>query len=73
MDRGLSTGTHLGDDGLRERNPTSQSQSPLGTGALTAAGEVEAKDSANKDKKTFGRTPDGTGRDCPKLCVEPGW
>ncbi|PWY89004.1 phosphatidylethanolamine methyltransferase [Aspergillus heteromorphus CBS 117.55] len=60
MDRGLSTGTHFGDDGLRERNPPSQSESILSSEALTAAGEVEAKDSANNDKKTFGRTPDGT-------------
>lgn len=63
MDRGLSTGTHIGDDdGLRERFQSSQSDSSLGAGALTAAGEVEAKDGTSQNKKTFGRTPDGTGR-----------
>ncbi|GLA32058.1 phosphatidylethanolamine N-methyltransferase [Aspergillus phoenicis ATCC 13157] len=60
MDRGLSTGTHIGDDGLRERFQASQSDSSLGAGALTAAGEVEAKDGTSQNKKTFGRTPDGT-------------
>ncbi|PYH43985.1 phosphatidylethanolamine N-methyltransferase [Aspergillus saccharolyticus JOP 1030-1] len=61
MDRGLSTGSTLGEDRLRERtNLASQSEAIANSQALTATGEVEAKDDAQKDKKTFGRTPGGT-------------
>ncbi|KAF7165976.1 hypothetical protein CNMCM5623_009946 [Aspergillus felis] len=59
MDRGLSTGTHQADGGLRERAAASQSSSPPGLEALTATGEGEVKDKAGKEKKTYGRTPDG--------------
>lgn len=61
MDRGLSTSTRIDDEGLRERNVTSQSTSTLSPEALTATGDVELKDKTGKDCKTFGRTPDGTG------------
>lgn len=61
MDRGLSTGTHQADDGLRERTVASQSSSAPGLEALTATGEGEVKDKAGKGKKTYGRTPDGKG------------
>ncbi|RAH49810.1 phosphatidylethanolamine N-methyltransferase [Aspergillus brunneoviolaceus CBS 621.78] len=61
MDRGLSTGSNLGETGLRERTTmASQSNSIANAEALSATGEVEAKDDAQKDKKTFGRTPGGT-------------
>lgn len=58
MDRGLSTGTQNESEGLRERNVASQSASTLTPDALTATGDVEPKD---KESKTYGRTPDGTG------------
>jgi phosphatidylethanolamine N-methyltransferase len=60
MDQGRSTGAQQ-PDGLRERN-VPRPDSTEGCDALTATGELEAKDEAGKDKKTFGRTPDGTGR-----------
>ncbi|KAE8140619.1 Phosphatidylethanolamine N-methyltransferase [Aspergillus pseudotamarii] len=60
MDRGLSTSTRIDDEGLRERHVASQSTSTLSPEALTATGDVELKDKAGKDCKTFGRTPDGT-------------
>jgi hypothetical protein len=59
MDEGLSTGTHLS-DGLRERNI--RTDSTVSREALTAMGEVEVKDKDGKELKTFGRTPDGTGK-----------
>lgn len=59
MEQGLSTGAQQ-PDGLRERF-VSHSNSTEGRDALTAHGEAEVKDEAGKDKKTFGRTPDGTG------------
>jgi phosphatidylethanolamine N-methyltransferase len=58
MDQGLSTGAHQDIDGLRERNL--RVDSTVGREALTAAAEVEIKD--GKKQKTFGRTPDGTGK-----------
>ncbi|KAJ5279133.1 hypothetical protein N7478_004505 [Penicillium angulare] len=57
MDQGHSTGT-LKPDGLRERM-VSRLDSTGGRDALTSRGEVEIKDANGKDKKTFGRTPDG--------------
>lgn len=61
MDRGLSTGTHNDNEGLRERPVASQSASTLSPEALTATGDVEPKDTG-KELKTYGRTPDGTGK-----------
>lgn len=65
MDRGLSTGAHHPDDGLRERNVAAQSD-------LNVNAEKSAViDDNGKDKagKTFGRTPDGTGMSTPRsLC-----
>lgn len=59
MDQGRSTGAQQ-PNGLRERIPHSDS---IGSrDALTATGDVEIKDGVGKDKKAFGRTPDGTGR-----------
>ncbi|KAF9883437.1 phosphatidylethanolamine N-methyltransferase [Aspergillus nanangensis] len=58
MDRGLSTGTLNENDSLRERHVASQSASTLSPEAPT--GDVEPSDSAEKDLKTYGRTPDGT-------------
>lgn len=60
MDTGRSTGAQH-PDGLRERN-VSRPDSTGGRDALTAVGEIEIKDGTGKDQKTFGRTPDGTGR-----------
>jgi|tagenome__1003787_1003787.scaffolds.fasta_scaffold16736903_1 hypothetical protein len=60
MDQGLSTGAHQDIDGLRERNV--RADSTVGREALTATGEAEAKDKAGNELKTFGRTPDGTGK-----------
>ncbi|KKK24449.1 putative phosphatidylethanolamine methyltransferase Pem1 [Aspergillus ochraceoroseus] len=58
MDRGLSTGSHHpDDDGLRERNISSQSDLNVSPGALAATAESTGKDQVGK---TFGRTPDGT-------------
>lgn len=60
MDQGRSTGTlQPGDPGLRERI-ASHLDSTGGTDALIDHGEVEPVDE-DKDQKTFGRTPDGTG------------
>ncbi|GES60110.1 phosphatidylethanolamine N-methyltransferase [Aspergillus terreus] len=59
MDRGLSTGTHNDNEGLRERPVASQSASTLSPEALTATGDIEPKDTG-KELKTYGRTPDGT-------------
>jgi len=59
MDQGRSTGAQQ-PDGLRERN-VPRPNSTGGRDALTATGELEPKDEVGKDKKTFGRTPDGTG------------
>lgn len=59
MDQGLSTGTHQEFDGLRERKCV---DSTVGREALTAVGEVEIKDKDGNELKTFGRTPDGTGK-----------
>lgn len=59
MDQGRSTGA-LQPEGLRER--IQRPDSTGGRDALTAHGEAEIKDAAGKDKKTFGRTPDGTGK-----------
>jgi phosphatidylethanolamine N-methyltransferase len=60
MDQGLSTGAHQDTDGLRERN--TRVDSTVGREALTAVGEGEIKDKDGKASKTFGRTPDGTGK-----------
>ena len=60
MDQGLSTGAHQNTDGLRERNL--RADSTVGREALTATGEVEVKDKDGNELKTFGRTPDGTGK-----------
>ena len=60
MDQGRSTGAQQ-PDGLRERI-VSPSDSTPGPDTLAAHGEAEIKDGDGKDKKTFGRTPDGTGR-----------
>ncbi|EAW14456.1 phosphatidylethanolamine N-methyltransferase [Aspergillus clavatus NRRL 1] len=60
MDRGLSTGTHQEDDGLRERIVASQSGAALTPEALTATGEGLLKDKTGKEMKTYGRTPGGT-------------
>lgn len=60
MDQGLSTGTHQEIDGLRERLRCADST--VGREALTAVGEVEIKDKDGNELKTFGRTPDGTGK-----------
>lgn len=59
MEQGRSTGA-LQPEGLRER--IQRPDSTGGRDALTATGEAEIKDAAGKDKKTFGRTPDGTGK-----------
>jgi phosphatidylethanolamine N-methyltransferase len=59
MDQGRSTGA-LQPDGLRERN-VSRLDSTGGRDALASHAELEIKDADGKDKKTFGRTPDGTG------------
>ncbi|KAJ5159727.1 Phosphatidylethanolamine N-methyltransferase [Penicillium canariense] len=64
MDQGRSTGAQQ-PDGLRERL-ISRPDSTEGRDALTATGELEAKDDAGKDKKTFGRTPDGTAPPAPR-------
>lgn len=68
MDQGRSTGAQQ-PDGLRERNVPRPNSTGAGD-ALTATGELEAKDEAGKDKKTFGRTPDGTGRCLLSFLVE---
>ncbi|KAA8648246.1 hypothetical protein EYZ11_006730 [Aspergillus tanneri] len=60
MDRGLSTGTDSGNEGLRERTVPPQSNSALSPEALMATGDVEPKDEIGRDSKTYGRTPDGT-------------
>lgn len=60
MDQGLSTGAHQETDGLRERNV--RTDSTVGREALTAVGEMDLKDKDGHDSKTFGRTPDGTGK-----------
>lgn len=62
MDDRHSTSTYRADDGLRERNVASQ-QAALNAGRAVLANmaEGEVKDEEGKDKKTFGRTPDGTG------------
>jgi hypothetical protein len=82
MDQGRSTGAQQ-PKGLRERN-VQRPNSTGGRDALTATGELEAKNESGKDKKTFGRTPDGTGR-CsvqlpidyrpvlPMLCIAMVW
>ncbi|KAJ5740331.1 hypothetical protein N7493_000203 [Penicillium malachiteum] len=57
MDQGRSTGA-LQPDGLRERVPHLDSTG--GRDALASHAEVEIKNTDGKDKKTFGRTPDGT-------------
>ncbi|KAJ5980757.1 Phosphatidylethanolamine N-methyltransferase [Penicillium waksmanii] len=57
MDQGRSTGA-LQPEGLRER--IQRPDSTGGRDALNAHGEAEIKDAAGNDKKTFGRTPDGT-------------
>lgn len=63
MDRGLSTGSHLDTNGLRERNVSSQPGSTGPPDALAASGEVETKDKKpGKEMKTFGKTPDGTSK-----------
>lgn len=64
MDRGLSTGTNSEPNGLRERNVAAQPSSTIvdAPDALAASGEVDIKDESGKELKTFGRTPDGTGR-----------
>lgn len=59
MDQGRSTGAQQS-DGLRERI-VSRSDSTGSRDALTATAEFEVEDEAGKEKKTFGRTPDGTG------------
>ncbi|KAJ5803213.1 Phosphatidylethanolamine N-methyltransferase [Penicillium pulvis] len=58
MDQGHSTGA-LQPDGLRERN-VSRLDSTGGRDALASHAELENKDANGKDKKTFGRTPNGT-------------
>lgn len=72
MDQGRSTGAQQ-PEGLRERI-VSHSDSTGSRDALTATGEVEIKEETGKDKKTFGRTPDGTGRwHLNDLCVCAQW
>ncbi|OJJ51183.1 hypothetical protein ASPZODRAFT_127210 [Penicilliopsis zonata CBS 506.65] len=63
MDQGASTGAHRNDEGLRERVIDSSSVDDLaGRKALAAAAELEVKDKHGRDRKTYGRTPDGTGK-----------
>ncbi|CEL08923.1 Putative Phosphatidylethanolamine N-methyltransferase [Aspergillus calidoustus] len=57
MDCGLSTGTQLPSDGLRERNVASYSDLNVNSEIPTVTPESNGKDKAGK---TFGRTPDGT-------------
>ena len=59
MDQGRSTGA-LQPEGLRERI-ASHLDSTGGSNALNDHGEVKGKDGDGKDRKTFGRTPDGKG------------
>lgn len=61
MDQGRSTSAQQ-PNRLRERI-VSRPDSTTGSEPLIATGEMEAvKDRSGKDKKTFGRTPDGTGK-----------
>jgi hypothetical protein len=54
---GLATGTHLDVDGLRERNKPTSTEAPLQPTPADWTETIAGKD--EKDKKTFGRTPDG--------------
>lgn len=70
MDRGLSTGAHHSDDGLRDRNVAAQSDLNVNME------KSPITDDNGKDKagKTFGRTPDGTGMSTPRsLCQLYSW
>ena len=69
MDRGLSTGTANESDGLRARAAPPQSNA-ANSGALATAGELDSKDKVGTDLKTFGRTPNGTGRWLIPLCAD---
>lgn len=64
MDPATTTGVQRQNDGLRERIRPSQ---PIDVGAVdqalaTAGYGVTADKEQNDEKKTFGRTPDGTGK-----------
>lgn len=59
MDSGVSTGAHREDDGLRERRVAFTTRPALHP---ADDGKVNMGAGGNEDtKKTYGRTPDGTG------------
>lgn len=65
MDSGVSSGAHLGNDGLRERQQQHQQQktdAAVASDVLTATGEVDVKGKHGEPTKTFGRTPEGVGK-----------
>jgi hypothetical protein len=54
-----STSSALQNDGLRERTVVTAIKEEIY--CSTPSSEEEAEDDVDKEKKTFGRTPDGTG------------
>jgi hypothetical protein len=55
------TTSSLQSEGLRERNVAPISKDESYSSPSSSDDEVEAENGFNKQKKTFGRTPDGTG------------
>lgn len=52
----------LKSEGLRERNVVQQSKDDGYISSSSSDDEVEAERGIDKEKKTFGRTPDGTSK-----------
>lgn len=55
------TGSPQNSEGLRERNAAPSTKDDTYASASSSEDEAEDVKAADKEKKTFGRTPDGTG------------
>jgi hypothetical protein len=58
---GAPTTSTLQSEGLRERNITSTKEDESYSSPPSSDDEGEAEKDSDKNKKTFGRTPDGSG------------
>lgn len=55
-----ASGVDLQNEGLRERNAQQQGNSAENGASKLPPGEIDSQE--EKEQKTFGRTPDGTGK-----------
>lgn len=71
---GLTDKAVLDIEGLRERNVSLQTNDDVAArkAVLQLNALEETADKKEKDKKTFGRTPDGIGKDIDRRMAEEG-